>query len=57
MMDPKLKGKKVGIQAGAPAADYIAKAGLMPDAKSVSFHRRYPLPESDAGHGQRRALR
>jgi quinoprotein dehydrogenase-associated probable ABC transporter substrate-binding protein len=37
IMDPKLKGKKVGIQAGSPAADYVAKAGLMPNAKSYLF--------------------
>ncbi len=37
ILDPKLKGKKVGIQAGAPAADYVAKAGLMPTAKSYLF--------------------
>lgn len=49
IMDPKLKGKKVGIQAGAPAADYVAKAGLMPDAKSYLFivDTRYQNPMQD----------
>ncbi len=49
IMDPKLKGKKVGIQAGAPAADYVAKAGLMPDAKSYLFFvdTRYQNPMED----------
>lgn len=37
ILDPKLKGKRVGIQAGSPAADYVAKAGLMPNAKSYLF--------------------
>lgn len=46
ILDPKLKGKKVGIQAGAPAADYVAKAGLMPTAKSYLFivDTRYQNP-------------
>jgi ABC-type amino acid transport substrate-binding protein len=49
IMDPKLKGKKVGIQAGAPAADYVAKAGLMPNAKSYLFivDTRYQNPMQD----------
>lgn len=49
ILDPKLKGKKVGIQAGAPAADYVAKAGLMPDAKSYLFivDTRYQNPMQD----------
>jgi quinoprotein dehydrogenase-associated probable ABC transporter substrate-binding protein len=33
LFDPRLKDKRVGVQAGAPAADYIAKAGLMAKAK------------------------
>lgn len=37
ILDPKLKDKRIGIQAGAPAADYVAKAGLMPTAKSYLF--------------------
>lgn len=49
ILDPKLKGKKVGIQAGAPAADYVAKAGLMPNAKSYLFivDTRYQNPMQD----------
>jgi quinoprotein dehydrogenase-associated probable ABC transporter substrate-binding protein len=49
IMDPALKGKKVGIQAGAPAADYVAKAGLMPNAKSYLFivDTRYQNPMQD----------
>src|SRR5262245_26348989 len=46
IMDPKLKDKKVGIQAGAPAGDYVAKAGLMPKAKPYLFmvDTRYENP-------------
>lgn len=33
LFDPRLKDKRIGVQAGAPAADYIAKAGLMGRAK------------------------
>ena len=42
----KLKDKKVGIQAGAPAGDYVAKAGLMPKAKPYLFivDTRYENP-------------
>jgi quinoprotein dehydrogenase-associated probable ABC transporter substrate-binding protein len=49
LFDPKLKDKKVGIQAGAPAADYVAKAGLMPTAKSYLFavDTRYENPMED----------
>jgi len=49
LMYPKLKDKKVGIQAGAPAADYVAKAGLMPNAKSYLFivDTRYQNPMED----------
>jgi quinoprotein dehydrogenase-associated probable ABC transporter substrate-binding protein len=49
ILDPKLKDKKVGIQAGAPAADYVAKAGLMPTAKSYLFivDTRYQNPMQD----------
>lgn len=49
ILDPKLKGKKIGIQAGAPAADYVAKAGLMPDAKSylLIVDTRYQNPMQD----------
>jgi quinoprotein dehydrogenase-associated probable ABC transporter substrate-binding protein len=49
ILDPALKDKKVGIQAGAPAADYVAKAGLMPTAKSYLFivDTRYQNPMQD----------
>ena len=49
ILDPKLKGKKVGIQASSPAADYVAKAGLMPNAKSYLFivDTRYENPMQD----------
>jgi len=55
IMDPKLKGKKVGIQAGAPAADYVAKAGLTPDAKSYLFmvDTRYQNPMQDMANDVR----
>ena len=35
--DERLKGKRVGVQAGAPAADHVARAGLMPNARSYRF--------------------
>lgn len=35
--DPKLKGKKIGVQAGAPAADHVARAGLMVNARPYRF--------------------
>jgi quinoprotein dehydrogenase-associated probable ABC transporter substrate-binding protein len=46
LFDPRLKDKKVGVQAGAPAADYVAKAGLMPKAKPYLFivDTRYENP-------------
>ncbi len=55
ILDPKLKGKKVGIQAGAPAADYVAKAGLMPNAKSYLFivDTRYQNPMQDMANDVR----
>ncbi len=33
IFDERLKDKVIGIQAGVPAADYVAKAGLMPTAR------------------------
>jgi quinoprotein dehydrogenase-associated probable ABC transporter substrate-binding protein len=55
ILDPKLKGKRVGIQAGAPAADYVAKAGLMQDAKSYLFivDTRYQNPMQDMANDVR----
>lgn len=35
--DPKLKGKTIGVQAGAPAADHVARAGLMVNARPYRF--------------------
>lgn len=46
VFDPRLKGKKVGVQAGAPPGDYVAKAGLMVDAKpyvGMPDRRHYPV--------------
>lgn len=52
LFDPRLKDKRVGIQAGVPAADQVAKAGLMPKAKPylLQFDTRYtnPLQEMTA---------
>jgi quinoprotein dehydrogenase-associated probable ABC transporter substrate-binding protein len=49
ILDPKLKDKKVGIQAGAPAGDYVAKAGLMATARPYLFivDTRYQNPMRD----------
>lgn len=46
LFDERLKDKRVGIQAGAPAGDYVAKAGLMPKAKPYKFivDTRYENP-------------
>jgi quinoprotein dehydrogenase-associated probable ABC transporter substrate-binding protein len=47
--DPKLKDKKVGVQAGAPAADHVAKAGLMSYARPYKLivDSRYEHPAQD----------
>ncbi len=49
IFDPKLKEKRVGIQAGQPAADYVAKAGLMVKAKPylLQVDTRYINPMKD----------
>lgn len=49
LYDPRLKDKKVGIQAGVPAADQVAKAGLMPKAKPylLQVDTRYVNPMKD----------
>jgi quinoprotein dehydrogenase-associated probable ABC transporter substrate-binding protein len=49
VFDPALKGKKIGVQAGAPVADHIAKAGLMQDAHSYRFivDTRYENPPQE----------
>lgn len=46
--DPKLKGKRVANQ-GGPVGDQVAKAGLMPTAKSylINVDRRYINPEQE----------
>jgi quinoprotein dehydrogenase-associated probable ABC transporter substrate-binding protein len=46
LFDPKLKDKRVGIQAGAPPADQVAKAGLMVKAKPyrLMVDTRYDNP-------------
>jgi quinoprotein dehydrogenase-associated probable ABC transporter substrate-binding protein len=49
IFDEKLKDKRVGIQAGQPAADYVAKAGLMVKAKPylLQVDTRYFNPMKD----------
>ncbi|MGQ0672135.1 MAG: quinoprotein dehydrogenase-associated putative ABC transporter substrate-binding protein [Hyphomicrobium sp.] len=46
LFDERLKDKRVGIQAGAPAGDYVAKAGLMVKARPYKFivDTRYENP-------------
>ncbi len=46
--DPRLKGKRVSNQ-GGPVGDQVAKAGLMPTAKSylINVDRRYINPEQE----------
>lgn len=48
LFDPRLKelGKRVGVQAGAPPGDYVAKAGLMVKAKpyvGMPDRRHHPV--------------
>ena len=49
LFDPRLKDKRIGVVAGTPPADIVAKAGLMANAKP--FHlvvdRRYDSPAED----------
>lgn len=49
LFDPRLKDKVVGIQGGAPAADYVAKAGLMVKARPyrLQVDTRYDNPMED----------
>lgn len=49
IFDERLKDKVVGIQAGAPAGDYVAKAGLMVKARPYKFivDTRYENPMAD----------
>lgn len=46
LADPRLKGKRIGVIGGAPPADYIAKYGLMANAKPYRLvvDRRYESP-------------
>ncbi|MGQ0456575.1 MAG: substrate-binding domain-containing protein [Hyphomicrobium sp.] len=49
LADPRLKDKRIGVVAGAPAADYVAKYGLMGKAKPYKLvvDRRYEAPAED----------
>lgn len=46
LADPKLKGKHIGIIAGTPPGDIMARLGLMPTAKPypLTVDRRYESP-------------
>lgn len=56
IFDPKLKGKVIGVQAGAPAADHVAKAGLMPTARPYRFivDTRYENPAQEMANDVRK---
>ena len=49
IFDERLKDKAVGIQAGAPAGDHVARAGLMVKARPYKFivDTRYENPMAD----------
>lgn len=49
IMDPKLKGKKVGLVAGTPVSEYVLKAGLMGTARAyrLTVDRRVDAPGGD----------
>jgi len=49
LLDPRLKGKRIGVVAGTPPADLVAKAGLMTKAKPYPLvvDRRYDSPAED----------
>ena len=49
LLDPRLKGKRIGVVAGTPPADLVAKAGLMTKAKPYPLvvDRRYDFPAED----------
>ncbi|MFN0219305.1 MAG: substrate-binding domain-containing protein [Hyphomicrobium sp.] len=49
LADPRLKDKRIGVVAGAPAADYVAKYGLMGKAKPYKLvvDRRYESPAEE----------
>jgi quinoprotein dehydrogenase-associated probable ABC transporter substrate-binding protein len=46
LSDPRLKGKRIGVIGGAPPSDYVAKYGLMANAKPYRLvvDRRYESP-------------
>jgi quinoprotein dehydrogenase-associated probable ABC transporter substrate-binding protein len=49
LSDPRLKGKRVGVIAGTPAASHLIRNGLMGTAKpySLTVDRRYESPADD----------
>lgn len=49
LTDPKMKGKKVGIQIGAPSGDLVARAGLMDFARPYRLivDRRFESPAEE----------
>ena len=49
LFDPRLKGKRIGVVAGAPPGDLVAKAGLMGKAKPyrLMVDRRYNSPAEE----------
>lgn len=49
LFDPRLQGKRIGVVAGTPPANLIAKAGLMGMAKPYQLvvDRRYDSPAED----------
>jgi quinoprotein dehydrogenase-associated probable ABC transporter substrate-binding protein len=49
LTDPKMQGKKVGIQIGAPSGDLVARAGLMGQARPYRLvvDRRFESPAEE----------
>ena len=49
LFDPRLQGKRIGVVAGSPPADLIAKAGLMGNARPYKLvvDRRYDSPAEE----------
>ena len=49
LFDPRLKDKRIGVVAGTPPSDLLAKAGLMGKAKPYPLFvdRRYSSPAED----------
>ncbi len=56
LSDPKMKGKSVGIQIGAPSGDLVARAGLMDKARPYRLFvdRRYESPAEEMMEGIRK---